>query len=184
MLRLSVESVFLIPIVMFQVLRQFRKGRFHHADEVVAAGCRGTESNHGLAFRHVIGHHQHFTIGLKPGGGALNQIIRRLTARGKQHFHFRGGMQLGSDPTRQGAIEEQGDRCAGGIAVMCELFNQSFPSGSGMTLPSGRKFRPGVQQAVSVHKDSYQRHSGKLGMVSALGKFRNREGNLLFSAFD
>jgi len=96
---------------------------------------------------------------MAPVRRALDQIIRRLTAVGKQNLHCAAGIIFRLAAPRARAVKKNRDRRACRILILREHLHQRIARGLGMTRRTRRQLRPVVQQAVTVNKDSHQRHA-------------------------
>ena len=78
--------------MLVQIFLQTRQRAVDHADEIIAARHRTSAAADHVALRKIIRHHQHLAVILKAVRRALDQIIRRLTAVGKQNLHCAAGI--------------------------------------------------------------------------------------------
>lgn len=129
-----------------QIFRQIAKGIADHADEISATRDRTTEATHDIPLREIIGYHQHLAIVLEAMRGALDQIVRRLAAAGKNHLNRAAGLTLWLPASGAGAIKKDRHRGAGGVLIMSEEIDERIPRCLGMSGCTLSQFRPTVQQ--------------------------------------
>ena len=145
-----------------QIFRQMAKRIANHADKIGATGDRTAEATHDIPLRKIIGDDQDLAVILKAVGGALDQIIRRLTAAGKNHFHRTAGLVPGFAAPGANPVKEDRYRCAAGVLVLGEHFYQRISRRLGMPRRPLGQLRPAVQQRISIHQDANQRHDASI----------------------
>src|SRR5579862_1505843 len=82
-----VEFVSFTPIVMFNLILQFRQCILHGLNKIPTTGCHAAEVDDRIALGRIIGYSKNFAVGLEAYRGALNHLIGSLPGPGEEDFH-------------------------------------------------------------------------------------------------
>src|SRR5436190_5943924 len=141
------------------------------ADEVVTTRSHAAEAAHRVTLGKIVCHHQYIAVVLEPVSRPFDHLVCGLPGAAVKDFHVgrRGslvGVALGT-----GAVKDNRDGRATGVAVLGKDVDQLLSGGRRVARFAGRKRRPTVQQAVSVHQYPHQSHT-KRSLASSGPKLR------------
>jgi hypothetical protein len=82
------KSVPLSPVVMFNIIAQFRQGIFDGLDEAPATGRAAAQADHHIPFRMIVRDRQDLAVGAETVGRALDYLVGSLARARVENFDF------------------------------------------------------------------------------------------------
>ncbi len=140
------------------VVLDFGEGAFNGLNEAQTTGGHAAHGDDGVALGVVIGDGKDFAVGAESVRGAFDDFIGGLAGAGVEDFEFGGGFDGGKAAAGVGAVEDNGNGGADGVAVKGEAADEFIPRGGGMAGLAGRELGPGVQEAVAINEYPRQSH--------------------------
>lgn len=138
-------------VVVLELFLEFAEGAFDHGDEGFAGADVAAERDDGVAFGEVVGDDEDFAVGHEFCGDAFDNVVGGLAGLGVDDFHFGGGGEFDADAGRRaGAVKDDGNGCADGIAVAAEGVDEFVAGSSGVAGFAAGEFWPGVKEAEAV----------------------------------
>ena len=148
----------------------FGKGAFHGLNKTVTTGGHAAHRDDGVALGIVVGDGQHFTVGAEAVRGAFDDVIGGLAGAGVKNLKLGGGFDGGKAASRVGAVKDNGNGGADGVAVEGEAADEFIARGGGVAGLAGREFRPRVQEAVAINEYSRQAHAASYPQAAEITK--------------
>jgi hypothetical protein len=134
------------------------EGGADHVHEIEAAGGGITHGKDGFAFGVVVGDDEGLAVGAEAMGGPFDEVVGGVAWWGEEDFDGGGGLGSVGAWGSASAVEDDGDRGAGGVLVTGEEVDEFLAGGGGVAWFARGDFRAAMEEAVAIDEDTDQSH--------------------------